>query len=83
MKFGFRSFDFQIVPSNSSHMLITTDTGAVIHCTRFNSKIIPRLYISNSELLIEARCIDISPHDLPLFMVGCNDGSIRLHDIKL
>lgn len=83
MKFGVRSFDFQMIPSNPSHMLVTTDTGAVIHCTRFNSKINPRLYTSNSELFIEARCIDFSPHDIPVFLIGCDDGSIRLHNIHL
>ncbi|GFQ72558.1 WD repeat-containing protein 60 [Trichonephila clavata] len=82
-KLSIRTFDFRLVPFDSSRILVTTDAGIILHVTRHSGGIEPRFYSSETEFLPEVRCIDCSSHNEDLFLVGCNDGSIKLFNTKL
>ncbi|GFU28402.1 WD repeat-containing protein 60 [Nephila pilipes] len=82
-KLSIRTFDFQLVPFDSSRMLVTTDAGITLHVTRHSGGIEPRFYSSETEFSPEVRCIDCSTLNEDLFLVGCNDGSIKLFNTKL
>ncbi|GFS75908.1 WD repeat-containing protein 60 [Trichonephila clavipes] len=82
-KLSIRTFDFRLVPFDSSRILVTTDAGIILHVTRHSGGIEPRFYSSETEFSPEVRCIDCSSHNEDLFLVGCNDGSIKLFNTKL
>ncbi|KAG8197122.1 hypothetical protein JTE90_011285 [Oedothorax gibbosus] len=82
-KTSIRTFDFRPVPFDTSRMLVSTDAGIVLHITRHSGGVEPRFYGNETDFSVEIRCIDCSPHNEDLFMVGCSDGSIKLYNIKL
>ncbi|XP_041102824.1 cytoplasmic dynein 2 intermediate chain 1-like isoform X2 [Polyodon spathula] len=68
-------------PSDSNHFFIGTDMGLVSHGTRHGLRVPPKTY--NSQMTgikpVHITSIDFSPFGDPVFLVGCADGSIRLH----
>ncbi|XP_041099576.1 cytoplasmic dynein 2 intermediate chain 1-like isoform X2 [Polyodon spathula] len=68
-------------PSDSNHFFIGTDMGLVSHGTRHGLRVPPKTY--NSQMTgikpVHVTSIDFSPFGDPVFLVGCADGSIRLH----
>ncbi|GIY51522.1 cytoplasmic dynein 2 intermediate chain 1 [Caerostris darwini] len=82
-KLSIRTFDFRLIPFDSSRMLVTTDAGIILHVTRHSGSIEPRFYASELDSSSEVRCIDCSPHNEDIFLAGCNDGSIKMYNTKL
>ncbi|KAF8764160.1 WD repeat-containing protein 60 [Argiope bruennichi] len=62
---------------------LATLSGIILHVTRHSGSIEPRFYAADTEFSSEIRCIDCSPHNDDLFLVGSSDGSIRLYNTKL
>ncbi|XP_061095456.1 cytoplasmic dynein 2 intermediate chain 1 isoform X1 [Conger conger] len=71
-------------PSDSNHFFIGTDMGVVTHGTRHGGKIPPKFYRPLEDGLrpVCITALDVSPFGEPLFLVGCADGSVRLHSVS-
>uniref|UniRef100_A0A8C6VPZ2 Dynein 2 intermediate chain 1 n=1 Tax=Nothobranchius furzeri TaxID=105023 RepID=A0A8C6VPZ2_NOTFU len=80
----FQALLLKILPTDSNHFFIGTDLGLVSHGTSHGLKALPKFYRFQE---VEERPVDISsihfsPFKLHLFLVGCGDGSIRLHAVS-
>ncbi|KAM6282557.1 cytoplasmic dynein 2 intermediate chain 1 isoform 2-T2 [Porphyrio hochstetteri] len=73
----------KFLSSNPNHFIIGTNIGLVGHGTRHNLRVVPKLFRPQESGLrsISINAIDFSPFGKPLFLVGCSDGSIRLHQM--
>ncbi|KAJ8419128.1 hypothetical protein AAFF_G00006270 [Aldrovandia affinis] len=79
-----RTLLLKFFPSDSNHFFIGTDMGLVTHGTRHGLKIPPKFYRPQEAGLkpVHVTAVDISPFGQPVFLVGCADGSIRMHSVK-
>ncbi|KAJ8376791.1 hypothetical protein SKAU_G00073710 [Synaphobranchus kaupii] len=79
-----RTLLLKFFPSDSNHFFIGTDMGLVTHGTRHGLKIPPKFYRPQEEGLrpVHITAVDVSPFGEPLFLVGCADGTIRMHSVK-
>ncbi|XP_014800355.1 PREDICTED: WD repeat-containing protein 60 [Calidris pugnax] len=68
---------------SSNHFIVGTNIGLVGHGTRHDLKVLPKLFRPQESGLrsISINAIDFFPFGKPLFLVGCSDGSIRLHQM--
>ncbi|KAM6375735.1 cytoplasmic dynein 2 intermediate chain 1 [Alca torda] len=73
----------KFLPSNPNHFIVGTNIGLVGHSTRHDLKVLPKLFRPQEGGLrsISINTIDFFPFGKPLFLVGCSDGSIRLHQM--
>ncbi|KAM9331677.1 cytoplasmic dynein 2 intermediate chain 1 isoform 2-T2 [Pholidichthys leucotaenia] len=74
----------QFLPTDSNHFFIGTNKGLVNHGTSHGLKAPPKFYRFQE---VDVRPVDItsihfSPFRPHLFLVGCGDGSIRLHTVS-
>nr|XP_055062952.1 cytoplasmic dynein 2 intermediate chain 1 [Misgurnus anguillicaudatus] len=77
------SLQLKFLPSDSSHYFIATNMGLVRHGTRHRLKVLPKYYRSQFDSCrpVEVTTLDFSPSGEPLFLVGCSDGTVRLHSV--
>ncbi|XP_026071354.1 WD repeat-containing protein 60 isoform X1 [Carassius auratus] len=77
------SLQLKFLPSDSNHYFICTNMGLVRHGTRHSLKVLPKLYRSQFDSCrpVEVTALDFSPSGEPLFLVGCGDGTVRLHSV--
>ncbi|XP_073693301.1 cytoplasmic dynein 2 intermediate chain 1-like [Garra rufa] len=77
------SLQLKFLPSDSNHYFIGTNMGLVRHGTRHSLKVLPKLYRSQFDSCrpVEVTALDFSPSGEPLFLVGCSDGTVRLHSV--
>lgn len=77
------SLQLKFMPSDSSHYFIATNMGLVRHGTRHRLKVLPKYYRSQFDSCrpVEVTTLDFSPSGEPLFLVGCSDGTVRLHSV--
>ncbi|XP_065920672.1 cytoplasmic dynein 2 intermediate chain 1-like isoform X2 [Dysidea avara] len=68
-------------PHNANHCYIGCDEGAVLHTIRYGKRSIPSQYTSELGNITKVTSISFSPWQTDHFLVGCLDGSIRLHHI--
>ncbi|XP_067932358.1 cytoplasmic dynein 2 intermediate chain 1-like [Watersipora subatra] len=74
--------DFKLNPSNHNHFYVGTDSGSIIHGTRFGTKkVSPRCYISDDLTPCKVNSIDLHPFGHPLMLAGCDDGSLKLYHL--
>ncbi|XP_054246068.1 cytoplasmic dynein 2 intermediate chain 1 isoform X2 [Indicator indicator] len=73
----------KFLPSNPNQFIVGTNIGLVCHGTRHDLKVFPKLFKPQESGLrsISITAIDFFPFGKPLFLVGCSDGSIRLHQM--
>ncbi|XP_032900496.1 cytoplasmic dynein 2 intermediate chain 1 isoform X2 [Amblyraja radiata] len=78
-----RTLSIKFLPSDRNHFFIGTDIGLVSHGTRHGLQATPRLYRpqSSDARPIQVTCIDFCNFEKTLFLVGCSDGTIRLHSV--
>ncbi|XP_043917959.1 cytoplasmic dynein 2 intermediate chain 1 [Protopterus annectens] len=71
----------KFLPSDPNHFIMGTDTGLVSHGTRHGLRTSPRLYKpqQNGPRPVQVTCLNFCPFEETLFLVGCSDGSVRLH----
>lgn len=73
----------KFLPSDPNHFIVGTNVGLIGHGTRHDLKVLPKLFrpqeIGMRSISINA--IDFFPFGKSLFLVGCSDGSIRLHQM--
>uniref|UniRef100_A0A1A7XWG4 WD repeat domain 60 n=2 Tax=Iconisemion striatum TaxID=60296 RepID=A0A1A7XWG4_9TELE len=80
----FQTLLLKFLPTDSNHFFIGTDLGLVSHGTSHGLKALPKFYMFQEveERPVEISSIHFSPFKLHLFLVGCDDGSIRLHTVS-
>eukprot|EP00063_Salmo_salar_P061286 XP_014036121.1 PREDICTED: WD repeat-containing protein 60 isoform X3 [Salmo salar] len=73
----------KFLPSDSNHFFIGTNMGLVNHVTSHGLKAPPKFYRPQvvGFRLVDVTSIDFSPFGEPIFLVGCGDGSVRLHTV--
>ncbi|NXC42687.1 WDR60 protein, partial [Penelope pileata] len=73
----------KFLPSNPNHFIVGTNIGLVGHGTRHDLKVLPKLFRPRESGMrsISISAIDFFPFGKSLFLVGCSDGSIRLHQM--
>ncbi|XP_028606422.2 cytoplasmic dynein 2 intermediate chain 1 isoform X1 [Podarcis muralis] len=78
-----QTLNIKFLPSNPNHFVVGTDVAIVSHGTRHELRIPPRWFKPQQGAPRSTRinAIDFSPFGKPIFLVGCSDGSIRLHQM--
>ncbi|XP_053715512.1 cytoplasmic dynein 2 intermediate chain 1 isoform X1 [Synchiropus splendidus] len=70
-------------PTDANHFFIGTNMGLVTHRTMHGVKASPRsfTFMDLDVRPVDVSAIDFSPFRPDMFLVGCGDGSIRLHTV--
>ncbi|XP_037746986.1 cytoplasmic dynein 2 intermediate chain 1 isoform X4 [Chelonia mydas] len=78
-----QTLNIKFLPSNPNHFIVGTDIGVVSHGARHDLRVPPKLFKpqQGGPRSIRANAVDFSPFGKPIFLVGCSDGSIRLHQM--
>ncbi|XP_061778214.1 cytoplasmic dynein 2 intermediate chain 1 [Nerophis ophidion] len=74
----------KFLPTDCSHFFIGTSMGLVSHGTTQGLKAPPKFYSAQEfgARLVDVSSIHFSPFRPGLFLVGCGDGSVRLHRVS-
>ncbi|KAL6097721.1 dync2i1 [Pungitius sinensis] len=74
----------RFLPTDSNHFFIGTNMGLVNHETSHGLKAPPKFYRFQEAGVrpIDVTSMHFSPFRQQLFLVGCGDGSIRLHQVS-
>uniref|UniRef100_UPI003AB023AE cytoplasmic dynein 2 intermediate chain 1 n=1 Tax=Centroberyx gerrardi TaxID=166262 RepID=UPI003AB023AE len=74
----------KFLPTDSNHFFIGTNMGLVNHGTSHGLKAPPKFYRFQEGGVrpVDVSSIHFSPFRQNLFLVGCGDGSIRLHAVS-
>lgn len=80
----FQTLQLKFLPIDSNHFFIGTNMGIVHHGTSHGLKTLPKFYrYQEGEVRpVDVNSINFSPFRGDLFLVGCGDGSIRLHAVS-
>ncbi|KAL1006793.1 hypothetical protein UPYG_G00077180 [Umbra pygmaea] len=80
----FQALILKCLPADSNHFLICTNMGLVTHRTSHGLKASPKFYRPQVDGFrpVDVTSIDFSPSSEPIFLVGCEDGSVRLHTVQ-
>ncbi|XP_039111786.1 cytoplasmic dynein 2 intermediate chain 1 isoform X1 [Hyaena hyaena] len=78
-----QTLNVKFLPSDPGHFIVGTDVGLISHGTRQDLRVSPRLYKPQQRGMrpVRVNAIDFSPFGEPIFLAGCSDGSIRLHQL--
>ncbi|XP_022431951.1 WD repeat-containing protein 60 isoform X2 [Delphinapterus leucas] len=78
-----QTLSVKFLPSDSNRFVVGTDTGLISHGTRQDMRVSPRLFRPQQQGMrpVKVNVIDFSPFGEPIFLAGCSDGSIRLHQL--
>ncbi|XP_047619115.1 cytoplasmic dynein 2 intermediate chain 1 isoform X1 [Phacochoerus africanus] len=73
----------KFLPSDPNRFVVGTDLGLISHGSRQDSRASPRLFRPQQPGVrpVRVTAIDFSPFGEPVFLAGCSDGSIRLHQL--
>ncbi|KAJ4923793.1 hypothetical protein JOQ06_028048 [Pogonophryne albipinna] len=79
-----QTLHLKFLPTDSNHFFICTNMGLVNHETSHGLKAPPRFYRFQEAGVqpVDVTSIHFSPFRKHLFLVGCGDGSIRLHAVS-
>ncbi|XP_041817328.1 cytoplasmic dynein 2 intermediate chain 1 isoform X2 [Chelmon rostratus] len=79
-----QTLHLKFLPTDSNHFFIGTNMGLVNHGTSHGLKAPPRFYRFQEVGVrpVDISSIHFSPFMRHLFLVGCGDGSIRLHAVS-
>uniref|UniRef100_A0A8C6W2T1 Cytoplasmic dynein 2 intermediate chain 1 n=1 Tax=Nannospalax galili TaxID=1026970 RepID=A0A8C6W2T1_NANGA len=78
-----QTLSVKFLPSDPSHFVVGTDMGFISHGTRQDWRVSPKVFKpqQHSARPIKVTVIDFSPFEDTVFLAGCSDGSIRLHQL--
>ncbi|XP_019514655.1 PREDICTED: WD repeat-containing protein 60 isoform X1 [Hipposideros armiger] len=78
-----QTLNVKFLPSDPNHFIVGTDMGLISHGTRQDWKVSPRLFKPRQGDVrpVKVNVVDFSPFGEPVFLAGCSDGSIRLHQL--
>ncbi|KDR24443.1 WD repeat-containing protein 60 isoform X2 [Zootermopsis nevadensis] len=77
--FNLMCFDLQLDGRDHDHLYIGTNTGYVVHSLKNGGKPRPQFYVPNWGEFTDVKCIEPCPFGEPYFIIGCGDGTVRLH----
>ncbi|XP_070784308.1 cytoplasmic dynein 2 intermediate chain 1 [Enoplosus armatus] len=79
-----QALHLKFLPTDSNHFFIGTNMGLVNHGTSHGLKAPPKFYRFQEAGVrpVDVSSIHFSPFRQRLFLVGCGDGSIRLHAVS-
>uniref|UniRef100_A0A673AYC8 WD repeat domain 60 n=1 Tax=Sphaeramia orbicularis TaxID=375764 RepID=A0A673AYC8_9TELE len=79
-----QTLQLKFLPSDSNHFFIGTNMGIVSHGTSHGLRALPKFYRFHEGGVrpVDVNSISFSPFRQHLFLVGCGDGSIRLHVVS-
>ncbi|XP_023568684.1 WD repeat-containing protein 60 isoform X2 [Octodon degus] len=79
-----QTLTIKFLPSDPSHFVVGTDVGLLIHGTRQDLRVSPKSFKPQQCGLrpVKVNVIDFSPFGEPVFLAGCSDGSLRLHQMS-
>ncbi|XP_039983566.1 cytoplasmic dynein 2 intermediate chain 1 isoform X2 [Xiphias gladius] len=79
-----QTLHLKFLPTDSNHFFIGTNMGLVIHGASHGLKAPPKFYRFQEAGVrpVDVSSIHFSPFRQNLFLVGCGDGSIRLHAVS-
>ncbi|XP_051910051.1 cytoplasmic dynein 2 intermediate chain 1 [Hippocampus zosterae] len=79
-----QSLHLKFLSTDPSHFFVGTNLGLVSHGTTQGLKALPKCYTSQelATRLVDVTAINFSPFRPQLFLVGCSDGSLRLHEVS-
>ncbi|XP_061660534.1 cytoplasmic dynein 2 intermediate chain 1 isoform X2 [Syngnathoides biaculeatus] len=79
-----QSLHVKFLPTDPSHFFLGTNMGLVSHGTTQGLKALPKCYSSRqfATRLVDVTAIQFSPFRPHLFLVGCSDGTVRLHEVS-
>ncbi|XP_029001560.1 cytoplasmic dynein 2 intermediate chain 1 [Betta splendens] len=74
----------KFLPTDSNHFFIGTNMGLVNHGTSHGLKAPPKFYRFQDPGTrpVDITAIQFSPFNHNMFLVGCGDGSVRLHGVS-
>ncbi|XP_033494623.1 cytoplasmic dynein 2 intermediate chain 1 isoform X2 [Epinephelus lanceolatus] len=80
----FQTLHLKFLPSDSNHFFIGTSMGLVNHETSHGLKAPPKFYRFQEPGVrpVDVISVQFSPFRQQLFLVGCGDGTIRLHTVS-
>ncbi|XP_036103429.1 WD repeat-containing protein 60 isoform X2 [Molossus molossus] len=78
-----QTLNVKFLPSDPNHFVVGTSMGLVSHGTRQDLRVCPRAFRPQQPGArpVQVNVLDCSPFGEPLFLAGCSDGSIRLHQL--
>ncbi|KAK2505110.1 hypothetical protein MC885_014494 [Smutsia gigantea] len=78
-----QTLNVKFLPSDPNHFIVGTDVGLVRHGTRQDLRVSPKLFTPQQRGVrpVKVNVIDFSPFGEPVFLAGCSDGSVRLHQL--
>ncbi|XP_049737638.1 cytoplasmic dynein 2 intermediate chain 1 isoform X1 [Elephas maximus indicus] len=78
-----QTLNVKFLPSDPNHFIVGTDMGLISHGARQDLGVSPKLFKPQQNGLrpVKVNVIDFSPFGEPIFLAGCSDGSIRLHQL--
>ncbi|KAB0394997.1 hypothetical protein E2I00_017624, partial [Balaenoptera physalus] len=78
-----QTLNVKFLPSDPNRFVVGTDMGLISHGTRQDVRVSPRLFRPQQQGVrpVKVNVIDFSPFGEPIFLAGCSDGSIRLHQL--
>ncbi|XP_052127244.1 cytoplasmic dynein 2 intermediate chain 1 isoform X3 [Frankliniella occidentalis] len=71
--------DLALDSADPTHLLAAANTGHAVHGLSSGGRAHPTVYPPHWDCLSPATCICPCPFGLPYFLVGCGDGTVRLH----
>ncbi|XP_029384967.1 WD repeat-containing protein 60 isoform X3 [Echeneis naucrates] len=79
-----QTLHLKFLPTDSNHFFIGTNLGLVSHGTSHGLKVPPKFYNFQEAGIrpVDVTSIHFSPFRQNMFLVGCADGSIRLHAVR-
>ncbi|XP_026148002.1 WD repeat-containing protein 60 isoform X2 [Mastacembelus armatus] len=79
-----QTFQLKFLPTDHNHFFIGTNMGVVNHGTNHGLKAPPKFYRFREaeDRPVDVTSIHFCPFKPNMFLVGCGDGSIRLHDVS-
>ncbi|KAM9229891.1 cytoplasmic dynein 2 intermediate chain 1 [Dugong dugon] len=78
-----QTLNVKFLPSDPNHFIVGTDMGLISHGARHDLRVSPKLFKpqQHGTRPVKVNVIDFSPFGEPIFLAGCSDGSIRLHQL--
>uniref|UniRef100_A0A8C2QF71 Cytoplasmic dynein 2 intermediate chain 1 n=1 Tax=Cricetulus griseus TaxID=10029 RepID=A0A8C2QF71_CRIGR len=78
-----QTLSVKFLPSDPNHFVVGTDMGLIKHSTRQDWRVSPKVFKPQQLVArpIKVHVIDFSPFEETVFLAGCSDGSIRLHQL--
>ncbi|KAM5255328.1 cytoplasmic dynein 2 intermediate chain 1 [Ctenodactylus gundi] len=78
------TLNVRFLPSDPNRFVAGTDVGLISYGTRQDLRVSPKWFKPQQHGLrpVKVNVIDFSPFGEPIFLAGCSDGSLRLHQLN-